>query len=250
VRPHRADDREKIGAGFDKGPAIFLRDAADRAARHDRRFAPVAQQFGVGAVFRAGFGRAREERAKGDVVGAGFSGDQRAMAARAAGHANDPVGAEQPPRLGIGRVLFADMDAVAIEFGGEVWAVVHDERDAAVLRDRLQYPRRTPDDVVVNIFEPQLEGGDIAAGEGFRQLSCKQVGVEGGRRDQIQTRRRPRRFVRQGSVFALIDLDDLVDRLGEFHRLFLLAKGVDAVTNPRHCLLSQKTVSGEDLGAC
>ena len=39
--PDRADDGEKIGAGFDERPAILLRDAADRAARHDRRLAPV-----------------------------------------------------------------------------------------------------------------------------------------------------------------------------------------------------------------
>ena len=50
VRPNRADDGEEIGPGFDQGPAILLGDATDSAARHDRRFAPVAQYLGIGAV--------------------------------------------------------------------------------------------------------------------------------------------------------------------------------------------------------
>ena len=50
VGPDRADDGEEVGAGFDKRAAILLRDAADRAARHDRRLASVAEQLGVGVV--------------------------------------------------------------------------------------------------------------------------------------------------------------------------------------------------------
>src|SRR5262249_34894488 len=117
MRPDRADDGEKIGAGFDKGPAILLRDAADRTALDNRRLTPVAQQFGVGVVL-GGLGHAWEEGAKGDVVGAGFGGGDRAVPAGAAGHADDAVGAQQAPGLGIGRVFLADMRAVAVEFGG------------------------------------------------------------------------------------------------------------------------------------
>ena len=85
--------------------------------------------------------RAREEGAERDVVGAGLGGDEGAVAAVAAGHADDAVGAEPAARLGIGHVLLADMDAVAIELGGEVGPVVHDEGDAALLHDRLQHRR-------------------------------------------------------------------------------------------------------------
>src|SRR5438874_4763718 len=60
VGPDCVDYGEKVGAGFDQGPAILLRDAADRAARNDRRFAPVAQQIGVGLVL-GGFGGTRKE---------------------------------------------------------------------------------------------------------------------------------------------------------------------------------------------
>jgi len=60
------------------------------------------------------------------------------------------------------------------------------------LRDRLQDPRRAPDRVVVDIFQAQLYAGDVAAGERLFQLLGETVGVERGRRDQIQPRRRPR----------------------------------------------------------
>ena len=124
MRPHRADDGEKIGPGLHERAAIFLGDAADRAARHHCRLGPIVQQLGRGAMLRARFGRAREKCAERDVIGAGFGGDERAVAARAASHADDAIGAQEPTRLGIGRVLLADVDAVAIELGGEVGAVL------------------------------------------------------------------------------------------------------------------------------
>ena len=57
--------------------------------------------------------RAREEAAEGDVVGAGLGRLDGEMAARVAGDADDPVGAEDAARLVVGRILLADMDAVA-----------------------------------------------------------------------------------------------------------------------------------------
>ena len=115
----------------------------------------------------------------------------RAVAAVAAGNADDAVGAQQPARLGIGHVVLADMHPVASEFGGEVGAVVHDEGDAARLRDRLQDPGRAPHRVVVHILQAQLQAGDIAAGQRRRQFGREAVGVEGGRRDQVEPGRRP-----------------------------------------------------------
>jgi hypothetical protein len=84
------------------------------------------------------------------------------------------------------------MHAIAIELGGEIGAVVHDEGDAAVPRDRLQDAGRAPDRTVIHVLQPELEAGNIAAGERLLQLFRKTVGIERRRRDQIQSRRRPR----------------------------------------------------------
>src|SRR6266446_3976654 len=191
MRPYRADDSEKIGAGRDERPAILLGDAADRDARHHRRLRPVAQQFGVSAVLGR-LGGAREEGAEGDVIGAGLGGDQRAMPAVAAGHPDDAVGPEEAARLGVGHILFADMDAVAIELGGEVGPVVHDEGDATLLRDRLQNAGGAADRAILDLFQAQLQARNIAAGERLFQFLGKNVGIERGRRDQIKPGRRPR----------------------------------------------------------
>ncbi len=135
---------------------------------------------GSARIFRPAFGRAREKRAEGDVVGAGLGGGDRAVATGAAGHADDAVGPQQPPRLGIGHVLLADMDAVATEFGGEIGPVVHDKGDIVRLRDRLQHRGRPANRVVVDILEPQLQAGDIAAGQpasrSFANLSGSNAG--------------------------------------------------------------------------
>ena len=113
------------------------------------------------------------------------------MPAVAAGHPDDALGAEEPARLGVRRILLADMHPVAVEFGGKVGPVVHDERDAALLRNRLQDPRGTPDRGVVDLLQPELQAGDIAPGERFLEVPGKAVRVERGRRDQVEPRRRP-----------------------------------------------------------
>ena len=136
--------------------------------------------------------RAREEGAERDIIGAHLGGDHRAVPAVAAGHPDDAVGSEEAARLGIGHILFADMDAVAIEFSGEVRPVVHDESDAALLRDRLQNASRVADRAVLDALQAQLQARNIAAGERLFEVLGKNVGVERGRRDQIEPGRRPR----------------------------------------------------------
>ena len=84
-----------------------------------------------------GLGGAREEGAEGDIVSPGLGGGDGTVAARTAGHPDDMIRAQEPPRFGIGHIFFSDMHPVAIELGGEGGAVVHDERDIAILRDRL-----------------------------------------------------------------------------------------------------------------
>jgi len=89
------------------------------------------------------------------------------------------------------------MDPVAIELSGEIWPVVHDERDIAVLGDRLKDPRGAPDRVVVDVLQTQLQTGHIAAGERLFKFLGKSLRVERGRRDQIKPCRRPRVVSRQ-----------------------------------------------------
>ena len=139
---------------------------------------------------RPGFGGAGEKGAERDIVGAGLGGGDRAIAAAAAGHPDDAVGPQEPARLGVGHVLLADMDAVAIELGGEIGTVVHDESDGVRLRYRLQHRGRAPDRGVVDIFEPQLQAGDIAARQCLLEFFGEAVRVERRRRNQVKPRRR------------------------------------------------------------
>jgi len=62
------------------------------------------------------------------------------------------------------------------------------------LRDRLQDAGRLPDRGVVGLLQPQLQAGDVAAGERLLQLLRELVRVERRRRDQVQPGGR-RRFV-------------------------------------------------------
>jgi hypothetical protein len=78
------------------------------------------------------------------------------------------------------------MDAVAIELGGEIGAVVQDESDPAGLRDRLQDARRAADRGVVRILETQLQAGDIAARKRENEILRKPLGIELGRGDEVE----------------------------------------------------------------
>jgi hypothetical protein len=91
------------------------------------------------------------------------------------------------------------MHPVAIELGGKIRPVIHDEGDAALLRDRQQDAGGATDRRIVDVLEAQLQARDIAAGERLFELPRKVVGVEGGRRDQIKPGRRPR-FVAASNV--------------------------------------------------
>jgi hypothetical protein len=124
------------------------------------------------------------------------------MAAVAAGDADNAVRPQQAARLLVGCVLLADMHAVAIKFGGEIGAIVHDERDIAGLRDRLQDARGATDCVVLHILQAQLQAGDIAARERLVEFLRELVRVQGGRRDQIKPGRRRRFDAENNSVLS------------------------------------------------
>jgi hypothetical protein len=91
------------------------------------------------------------------------------------------------------------MHPVAIEFGGKIRPVVHDEGDTVLLCDRQQDPGGAANRRIVDVLQAQLQTRDIAAGERLFELPRKVVGVERGRRDQIKPGRRPR-FVAAANV--------------------------------------------------
>jgi len=91
------------------------------------------------------------------------------------------------------------MHPVALELGGKIRPVIHDEGDAALLRDRQQDAGGATDRRIVDVLEAQLQARDIAAGERLFEVLRKVVRVEGGRRDQIKPGRRPR-FVAASNV--------------------------------------------------
>jgi hypothetical protein len=91
------------------------------------------------------------------------------------------------------------MHPVAIDLGGKVRPVVHDEGDAVLLCDRQQDPGGAANRRIADILKAQLQTRDIAAGERLFELLRKMVRVEGGRRDQIKPGRRPR-FVAAANV--------------------------------------------------
>jgi hypothetical protein len=84
------------------------------------------------------------------------------------------------------------MHTVAFELGGEIRPIVHDEGDAVVLRDRLQDAGGAADRRIVDVLQAQLQARDIAAGERLCEILGKTVGVERGRRDQVEPGRRSR----------------------------------------------------------
>jgi len=135
--------------------------------------------------------------AEGDVVRTGFGGGDGAVAAGTAGHPDYVVRAQEPPSLGVGHVLLADMHPVAIEFGGEVGAVVHDERDPAILGDRLQdlVARRMVSSSTS--FRRSCRQATSPPARASSSSLAKAVGVEGRRRDQVEPRGRPRLVAQQ-----------------------------------------------------
>jgi hypothetical protein len=84
------------------------------------------------------------------------------------------------------------MHPVAIELRREIRPVVHDEGDAALLRDRLKHAGRTPDFIIRDVLQPKLDASDIATAERFLEVPPKTIEVERGRRDQVKPGRRPR----------------------------------------------------------
>jgi hypothetical protein len=114
-----------------------------------------------------------------------------------AGDADDAVGPEEPPRLGIGRVLLAHMDAVAAGRRGEVGPVIEEKRDATLLGDRTEDIAGAPNRVVVDVLQTQLHRGDVAGVQRFREPVAECRGIERYRRDQIEARA----LGRQGQAF-------------------------------------------------
>jgi hypothetical protein len=84
-------------------------------------------------------------------------------------------------------VRLAEVRAVAAGLHGEVGAVVQDHRHAAPLRHRPQCVHRAPHRVVRRVLEADLQGADVASVQRPREVLGEPRGLEGGRRDQVQS---------------------------------------------------------------
>lgn len=72
------------------------------------------------------------------------------------------------------------MDAVAAGLGRQIGAVVQDEGDVARLGDREQDVDGAADRVVIDILQPQLETGDVAAVKACSSRGAKVAGSRAG----------------------------------------------------------------------
>jgi hypothetical protein len=68
----------------------------------------------------------------------------------------------------------------------------------------LQNPGRAPDRVVIDVLEPELKAGDIAARERRVEVPREPVRVEGGRCDQIKPGGRRRFDAKNNSVLSRV----------------------------------------------
>ena len=124
-----------------------------------------------------------------------------------AGNADDPVGPNEFPGLGIGCVRLADMRAVRAEFRREVGPVVDEEGDIARLHKRHQDFGCTADGVrfrrcLVLALETKLQAGDVARVERHLQRVGEGARLEAGRGDEIEAAGLACFFVGHGDVLA------------------------------------------------
>ena len=103
-----------------------------------------------------------------------------------AGDADDPILADQRPRLRISHIILPDMDAVRAELRREIGTVVQDEGDARGLRDRYQHIGGAADVVVSDILHAQLQRGDVTGAQRRFQLLGKRTQCKRRRRDEIE----------------------------------------------------------------
>ena len=82
------------------------------------------------------------------------------------GDTNHRLRAEQGARRRIGAVILADMHAVTAGFGGQIGAVIHQHWHAAGMGHRHNRVGGRADDVVINLFQAQLQTGHRPAIQG------------------------------------------------------------------------------------
>ena len=83
------------------------------------------------------------------------------------------------------------MDAVAAGREREIGPVIHEEGDAAALRDGTEQLRRAANRVVVDILQAKLQAADIAGVERLFETLGESGRVERRRGDEIEPRRHP-----------------------------------------------------------
>ena len=174
VGPDGVDDGEEVGAGVDEGLGVFGGYAADCDAGEFHDLGPPGEDAGFGVELGL-FGGCGVEGAEGDVVGGVFAGLHGEVPAVVAGDAEGEVFADAGAGLAGVHVCLADVDAVAAVVGDEVGAVIEEEGDVAGLGDGAEGFDCAAPVVVVDVFEAELDGGDVArveragerVGEGF-----------------------------------------------------------------------------------
>ena len=77
-----------------------------------------------------------------------------------AGHADGAVVPDGLARIDVGCISLTHMDAVTIRFHGQIGVVVHDQRHVPVPADRQKPFGGLADDIVVDVFQAQLNRTD------------------------------------------------------------------------------------------
>jgi len=102
-----------------------------------------------------------------------------------AGDANDAIGPDQVARFGVWGIVLTDVRAVASGFDRKLGTVIQDKGNVAALDDGAQHVTGAADSVVIHVFEPQLDAGDIAGVQCRRKNGQERRRVEPWRRNQI-----------------------------------------------------------------
>ena len=107
------------------------------------------------------------------------------MAAVVTGHADLHLGTKLLARLARVAIFLPQMDPIGVQPLGKADAVIDDEGDLALGTERLDRPGERGDGMIVDPFEAQLEGGDLAAVERLGEL-IDEILVNRRRRNQIE----------------------------------------------------------------
>ncbi len=151
-------------------------DTADRKERMDGVRRRLAHERGADGR-PAGLGRRRVDGPDADVVDVAVvgGGDLRWRVRR---QPDDPLGSDDLPRLRHSAVILADVDAVSVRVGDELWAIVEDEQGVMGGAQRRVAPPGGDEGGVVSVLVAQLHDVDAAPQRGVDQRVIANVAYE------------------------------------------------------------------------